>query len=978
LASIAALIVFANTASATPPITATLDDNTSTRKNRGDTITNTVVISNTSTTEGATNVALTVTTPGNTTDSGTAHASPIAFDDFYTAIGNTKLYVGVSVPGGEPAKFQSTPLLLANDTIATDTISLTGFTGGTAQGGSVTVNSDGSFVYTPPVGFTGNDTFTYAPKNSTDATLVGSGTVTITVSSKVWYVNSAYAGGSNDGSSTKPFTTLTGAQTASGTNEFIYLFTGSGNYTAGITLKNTQTLIGQGVALVVNSTTLIGSGSRPTIATSGSTALGLADGNTISGLNLSPSSGRAISGSSVGALTISSMTVNVTGERALSITNGTVNITLDSVTTSGGDIGINLNGINGTVTINGGTLQNGTAADVTINGGTANVTYTGNITDTVGRCIDIQSKTGGMVAFSGTITNNASGISLTGNGGATINFTGQVGLNTGSAAAFTATGGGTISLSGSANNTLTTTTGTALNVANTTIGGSGLTFKSISAGTAASGPAKGIILNNTGAGGLTVTGSGTTDGSGGTIQDSASGSSMQRGIELTTAQNISLSNMTLNNACRVNGAVSDGTFGGNENTDENGSIYLQNVKNVTLNNVDINGSVQHGVNGNSVTNLDISNSTIQNAGNVVWESGIYIFNLKGTSAAGSDSVFNNIIIQHTGPFNLFVQNNTATSTPGGVTTYSGVNRTTMDQLTLSNSQFLDSGVNLFGDNVTAIANNGGNMRIVVSGNTFTGTVGGSFGTSDNIQVDSSGTGRMDSDISTSTFSGGGQTAINVSAAGTAFYTFNVHNNSSVSVRAGVGINVAGNGDADIRGFIQDNPNIFTTVGNNPASGIQAFSELTGTTVVSINNNVITRQSGTPANGFQIGVRLYARMTGELDATWSNNTITVANSASNGFEGFTVDAGNSTAGEAAIVKLNLVSNSIDGVNSLDYFFTQYANTTFQIQGLTGSGTSASNVNAYVATKDTDPSPTDPTVDVQGGLVVNYTAGNPATP
>ena len=44
-------------------------------------------------------------------------------------------------------------------------------------------------------------------------------------------------------------------------------------------------------------------------------------------------------------------------------------------------------------------------------------------------------------------------------------------------------------------NTITTTTGTALNVANTTIGASGLTFRSISRQLAA---ANGIVLNNTG------------------------------------------------------------------------------------------------------------------------------------------------------------------------------------------------------------------------------------------------------------------------------------------------------------------------------------------------------------------------------------------------------------------------------------------------------------------------------------------------
>src|SRR5439155_5199891 len=139
-----------------------------------------------------------------------------------------------------------------------------------------------------------------------------------------------------------------------------------------------------------------------------------------------------------------------------------------------------------------------------------------------------------------------------------------------------------------------------------------------------------------------------------------------------SAQNVSLSNMRLTNANRVQGAVSDGTFGGNENTDENGALHLQSVTNVSLTNADINGTVQHGINGNLVTNLDISNSTIQNTGNTVWESGIYIFNLRGTAAAGTDSVFSGTSIQHTGQFNIWVQNNGATNGVGGQATYSAV------------------------------------------------------------------------------------------------------------------------------------------------------------------------------------------------------------------------------------------------------------------------------------------------------------------
>src|SRR5207248_500707 len=108
----------------------------------------------------------------------------------------------------------------------------------------------------------------------------------------------------------------------------------------------------------------------------------------------------------------------------------------------------------------------------------------------------------------------------------TINFSGGITANTGTNPAFSATGGGTVNVNdaGPVVNTLTTTTGTALNVANTTIGSTGLKFQSISA----NGATNGIVLNNTGTtAGLTVTGNAGTCIStastctGGTIQNTS-------------------------------------------------------------------------------------------------------------------------------------------------------------------------------------------------------------------------------------------------------------------------------------------------------------------------------------------------------------------------------------------------------------------------------------------------------------------------
>src|SRR4029078_9554440 len=78
--------------------------------------------------------------------------SPLAYADTYFAARNTPLSVGA-------------PGVLTNDTgIPTPTaVAIAG--GATAQGGTVTLNTDGSFLYTPASGFTGLDTFNYTVTN---------------------------------------------------------------------------------------------------------------------------------------------------------------------------------------------------------------------------------------------------------------------------------------------------------------------------------------------------------------------------------------------------------------------------------------------------------------------------------------------------------------------------------------------------------------------------------------------------------------------------------------------------------------------------------------------------------------------------------------------------------------------------------------------------------------------------------------------
>jgi len=263
--------------------------------------------------------------------------------------------------------------------------------------------------------------------------------------------------------------------------------------------------------------------------------------------------------------------------------------------------------VRGTVTMKDNSRVEGLNINVSA-GGTKGLTGTnwGNNTSVTIKDVNVTSAGGNAVDFSNTTLN-----------GQTINYT-----------------------STSANTTITSTTGIALSLVNTTIGVGGLSLLSISA----NGASKGIVLNNVGSAGFTVTGSGTTAGSGGTIQN-VSG----RGIEVIGAAAVasqpvlSIKNMNLTNTAQTNGEANSvncgatSPSGGNSNC--SAAVHLNNVNGATFDNVNINGSNQNGINGLNVIDLKILNSTVQNAGNESGESGVFIQNLSGNNCAITNSTF---------------------------------------------------------------------------------------------------------------------------------------------------------------------------------------------------------------------------------------------------------------------------------------------------------------------------------------------------
>jgi hypothetical protein len=96
--------------------------------------------------------------------------APVANPDEYQTVKNINL--NIAAPG-----------VLANDTTSIGVLATVSAIITTAQGGSVAMSTDGSFLYTPPANFVGVDTFTYTADNgtSTDSALV-----TIRVLPLIW------------------------------------------------------------------------------------------------------------------------------------------------------------------------------------------------------------------------------------------------------------------------------------------------------------------------------------------------------------------------------------------------------------------------------------------------------------------------------------------------------------------------------------------------------------------------------------------------------------------------------------------------------------------------------------------------------------------------------------------------------------------------------------------------------------------------
>jgi hypothetical protein len=297
---------------------------------------------------------------------------------------------------------------------------------------------------------------------------------------------------------------------------------------------------------------------------------------------------------------------------------------------------------------------------------------------------------------------------------------GNLDIDTTSGQGVNADNAGTITITG-VNNTITSTTGTALSIVTTDIGAADATLLSISA----NGAPNGIVLNTIGAAGnLVVTGDGdgNPDGGGGTIQNTSG-----HGISLTSTQSPSLTDVSV-----VNAGNADNEYG----------LFLTNVGGtVTLDDTSFN---------NAADNLVYLTSTTSSTFNVTGSSFTYPATIGPTAnsailmepggaanltASVTGSTFTNIVSASTqigantagasGTLSLTFSNNTINSNVAGVTgraggvPVSGQEQTTTN-LAITNNVFTGAG----GNGVISIdTNDASTVTGTISNNTITNPPG---------------------------------------------------------------------------------------------------------------------------------------------------------------------------------------------------------------------------------------------------------------
>ncbi|MBR1143456.1 cadherin domain-containing protein [Bradyrhizobium sp. AUGA SZCCT0431] len=620
-----------------------------------------------------------------------------------------------------------------------------------------------------------------------------------------------------------------------------------------------------------------------TVSSSGGTHGIQLAGTAAAGTGLLSGSFSATGGTISGATTAGFMVGNGAGGAS---TGGTAVISYGgSITASNAASVVNIQDhATGAVTLTGNLTHNGSSgAGIVLDDNSSNFTFSGanlNLNTGTSNAINITDQTGGTtVAFSGTVnidTTSGTGVNFAGTSAANVNFTGgnlTIDTTGGQGFVANATTNATVNVTGSGNH-INSSTGTALNITSTTIGASNVTFQDVSS----NGAVNGIVLNTTGSSGhLVVTGTGTTDGTGGTIQN-------------TTGH----------------------------------AISLTNTQDVTLRNMNITGADGNGINGNTINGLVLSNLNISGSGDSTagnGEGNIYLFELTGN--ASHATTFDDLNVTNSYVHNVFIENTGGTLTDLVVTDSTFSNN---GASTVAGSEFV---INLATGGVAGTPT----ATVHATHNTFSGNLSSPATFTATGFQGSSNDGTLNVHLGDGTAGGlntfdTNNSGITLSSALAGNINFDVNNNLVTHNRA-VGIAVNHFGTGTVTGFLRNN-----TVGTQgeAGSGAQIGNGLdlhdeaaSGTMTLSVTNNIIQSVGG-GGLGFE-GINAQVGVGAQNSASTFNLTLT-GNTIRDIIDDRGLFVNNFNTAGLSVINANISGNTFSNANASG------ANTTARVGGAPG--------------------------------------------
>ena len=419
-----------------------------------------------------------------------------------------------------------------------------------------------------------------------------------------------------------------------------------------------------------------------------------------------------------------------------------------------------------------------------------------------------------------------------------------------------------------------------------------------------------------------------------------------------TSDGISITNQT--GSFTVNGDGSNTSVGGNStggtianksgadgSTTSGIGVYMNNVQNITLRRMTINGTNQNfGIYGTNVAGLTVEYATVggTNGTSTGADEGSIIFDgLFGTST------FTKVAVSGTIEDNFRIRNSSSTST------------VTIDSSTFTNAP---------NDNIIIEPSSTATVTAYVTNNTFTGAGG------DHFQTSTTNSATLNVVFTGNFYSGGfagsllqGITISGGNLGSSEHVNFNISNNGTAgnplvgNVQGGA-INInQGQGGGTWQGQVSNNfigNAAVTNSGSSQSSGIRVENHSTsGTLTAIISGNTIKQWNNGPAINTQAGDAGNATNTNVLNVTVTSNTST--NPGASSQHGFVanIGAGSGTNTAANVACVDVRTNTLDGNTTnggAGVRVRQREVSTVKIPGYTGTQYDFSAVATFLQTQN----------------------------